>query len=268
MSLIGTLGEIKLADVLQLFASTRKTGLLTVSGSEGQVSLRFHRGTLVYAASGRLQGDDAVLDLFGWKDGQMNFVPEDKEVTANVTGRIEAFVDEGPRVGERTHRMNLLIPTDRIVFQMKTEPPADVRYPVGATEWQVLRVLRDLVDVRQVVEASQLGRAEVLRVLFEMTEAGLLERVDVEKTLRVQALGRFGKDTAELDPRIEEEWKRVASLEAGVRLVEVSLAGKKPVLLGATFRAGLNREIHLPRTTLAELGLKGGEDVWVRPAAR
>jgi hypothetical protein len=44
--------------------------------------------------------------------------------------------------------------------------------------------------------------------------------------------------------------------------------GKKPVLLGATFRPGLNRGIHLPRATLAELGLKGGEDVWVRPAAR
>src|SRR5262249_35183937 len=164
--------------------------------TEGQVSLRFHRGALVYAASGRLQGDDAVLDLFGWKDGQMNFVPEEKEVTANVTRRVEAFVEEGPRVGERTHRMNLLIPTDGIVCQMRADPPADVRYPVGAVEWQTLRVLRDLVDVRQVVENSELGRAEVVRVLFEMTEAGLLERVDVEKTLRVQALGRFGKDTA------------------------------------------------------------------------
>jgi Domain of unknown function (DUF4388) len=266
MSLIGTLSEIKLADVLQLFASGGKTGLLTVSATDGQAFLRFHRGALVYAASGRLQGDEAVLDLFGWRDGQMNFVPEEKDVTPNVTRTVEALVDEGPRVGDRVHRMNLLIPTDRIVFQTRADPPEDVRYPVGAVEWQVVRVLRDLLDVRQVVEATKLGRADVLRVLFEMTEAGLLERVDVERTLRVHALGLFGKDTAELDPRIEVEWKRIAHLDAGVLWVEVSSPGKKPVVLHAAFRPGLNREIHLPRATLAELGLRGGEEVFVRPA--
>jgi hypothetical protein len=161
--------------------------------------------------------------------------------------------------------MNLLIPTDRAVFQMKADPPEDMRYPMGAAEWRVVRVLRELSDVRGVIEASDLDRGEVLRVLFEMTEAGLLERVEVERALRVQPLGRFGKDAAELDPRIEEEWKRIAHLEKGVLRVEVSSPGRKPVVLGTAFRPGLNREIHVPRPTLAELGLRGGEEVFVRP---
>ncbi len=61
MSLIGTLGDIKLADVLRLFALGRKSGVLTVAGGAQNALMRFQKGAIVHASSGRLQGDEAVV---------------------------------------------------------------------------------------------------------------------------------------------------------------------------------------------------------------
>ena len=99
MSLIGTLSEIKLADVLRVFASGKKTGLLTASAPGQEAVLRMQKGVIVHATSARLQGDEAVLDVFGWTDGQLTFVPEEKAITPNVTHGLEGLILEGERLG-------------------------------------------------------------------------------------------------------------------------------------------------------------------------
>lgn len=266
MSLIGAIGEVNLADVVRLFAASRKTGLLTVDGAGQQALVRFQKGAIVHAASGRLHGDEAVLDLFGWKDGQLTFVPEERTVAPNVTLSIDVLILEGVRVGDALHRMNALIPSDRVVFQMAPGPAGDAAtYPLNAVAWRVLRVLDGVRDVREVVEASKLPRGEVARVLFEMTEAGFLDRVEPHRSLRAQAQGLFRKDSAEIDETVEDEWKKLLRFGAGVRRVEVRSAAGKALALEVAFRPGLHRDIHLPRATLAEIGVHEGEDVHVRP---
>jgi hypothetical protein len=274
MSLIGTIGEMNLADVVRLFAASRKTGLLTVAGPGRQAMLRFHRGSIVHAAGGRLQGDDAVLDLFGWKEGQLTFVPEDRAVPPNVTRTVEELIAEGLRVGDSLHRRNTLVPSDRVVFQMAAGPASDApAFPLTAAAWRVLLVLDGVRDVRELAEASGAPREDVVRALFEMAEAGFLERIEPQRSLRVQSQGLlrkdvaevFRKDVAELDEKIEAEWKKLRRFAGGVRRVEVRSGGGKVVAVDAAFRPGLQRDIHLPRSSVAELGVREGEDVHVRP---
>lgn len=266
MSLIGAIGEVKLADVVRLFAASRKTGLLTVAGPGRQALVRFHRGSIVHAASGRLHGDDAVLDLFGWKEGQLTFVPEERAVPPNVTRTIDELIVEGMRVGDAMHRMNTLVPSDRVVFQPASGPPDDAPpYSLTAASWRVLLALDGVRDVRELSEASKLPREEVVRLLFEMAEAGFLERIEPHRSLRVQPQGLFGKDVAEIDEKIEADWKKLRRFADGVRRVEVRSAAGKTQSLEAAFRAGIPRDIHLPRAAIAELGVREGEDVHVRP---
>jgi hypothetical protein len=271
LSLIGTLEDTRIADVLKLLAAGAKTGLLTVSREGAQAVLRFHRGALVHAAAGRLQGDDAVLVLFGWRAGQLTFVQRgdterlrEGEPLGNVSRAVDALIAEGERSGALLHRLHELIPTDRVVFQ--TAPPADgARYEVGPAEWGVIRALDGVRDVREVVEASRLPRPDVMRILAEMASAGFIERVEPQKSLRAQAPRFFGRHGAEVDSRLDGDWRKIARFGAGVARVEVrSLAGKSRTL-PVSFRQGLIRDIHLPRAALAELGVREGEDVSVRP---
>jgi hypothetical protein len=266
MSLLGDIGELKIGDVLRVFASGKKTGVLTVAAGSSQAVLLFQKGAIVHAACGRLQGDDAVIDVFGWKQGQLTFVPEERKAIPNVSRAVDALIDEGVRVGDTFHRMHEVIPSDRAVFQMGPGPAdAASRVSVGAAEWKVLRALDGVRDVREVAEAARLPRPEVTRILFTLVDAGFLERVDPQRSLRVQAQGLFGRETADVDARLETEWRRVLRFQSGVHRVELRTLGGKTLQLGVQFRTGLIRDIHLPRTALATLAVGEGDDVSVRP---
>ena len=268
MSLIGNLTDIKLADVLRLFASGQKTGRLTVSSEEDQTVLRFDKGALVHAhgAGSNLQGEDAVLDAFGWKEGQLTFIPEERAVRPNVTRGVDELVADGLRQGDAFHRANQLIPTDHVVFQMAAGPAEGApKFAVGGSEWRILRMVDGVRDVREVVEGAGLPKGEVARVLLEATEAGLLERIEPHRHLRVQASGLFGKDAAELDERVGAEWRKLHRFGRGVHRVEVQSSTGRTAVLAARFRSGVGLGVHLPRGVVAELQAKEGDDVRVRP---
>src|SRR5260370_14643779 len=141
MSLIGTLSEIKLGDVLRLFAESKKTGLLMASVSGRETLIRFEKGVVVHAIAGRLQGEDAIRDAFGWTEGQLTFVPEEKTVASNVAHGVEVLILEGERDGPAFNRMNELVPHGRVSFQFSQPPPGEARFSLGSTEWKVLRLL-------------------------------------------------------------------------------------------------------------------------------
>jgi Domain of unknown function (DUF4388) len=268
MSLIGNLSDIQLADVLRLFAGGSKTGRLTVSSEEDQTVLRFAKGALVHAhaAGSGLQGEDAVLDAFGWKEGQLTFVPEEKAVRPNVSRSVADLIADGQRLGDVFHRTTELIPTDRVVFQWAAGPHEGApKYGVGGTEWRVLRQIDGVRDVREVVEAAGLPRGDVTRVVLEATEAGLLERIEPQRDLRVQAAGLFAKDSAELDERLGAEWRKLHRFGRGVHRVEVRSGTGRSAVLAAHFRPGIGTGVHLPRGVVSELQAKEGDSVQVKP---
>ena len=264
MSEIGTLEDFKIADVLKLLASGRKTGVLKVTSGEQEAEVWFTKGTIVSAGAGRFRGDAAVLDLFGWKEGQLSFLPEEHTPTATITRDVESLIEEGVRVGGSFHRIKTQIPSERVVFRM-AEPPAGARLSVGRDEWRVLRSLDGQRDVRAVIEASGVAREEVHRILTELAEAGFLERIQFQKVLRAESQSRLAKDAAVLDSRLEEEWMKLARFAQGVHRIEVrSLAGRR-LALAVTYKTDLFRNLHLSRVALAELGIHDGEEVFVRP---
>ena len=265
MSLIGTLGEIPLADVLRLFATGRKTGLVTVAAAGRESLVRLEKGALVHAVSGRLSGEAAVLDLFGWTDGQLSFVPDDKTVDPNVTRPLEALIEEGLREGPLVHRMNAFFTSDRLVFQMAKDPPEGAICTIGTAEWSVLRVLDGQKELREVIVATGLDGLEVQRVLFALSEAGFLEKLELHRSLRAQAQSR-GATGAEVDAKLEEEWRKSMRFALGVLRIEVRAGRDRSTTLVVAFRPGLARGLGLPKATLAELGLKEGDEVTVRPS--
>jgi len=278
MSLIGSLDEFKIADVLRLFASGKKSGLLTVAAGAGnQALLHFRKGDVVHAAAGKLQGEDAVIDLFGWKEGQLTFVPEDRVVAPNVGRSLGALIDEGLRVGDLLHRMRAMVPSDHVVFQLGPGPAdASIRYSVGTTEWKVIRLLDCVRDVSEIVAETELPRDEVVRVVFEMAEAGFLARADVQRTLRVQTQRPFAKfsllgpearpeEATDLDARLQEEWRKVTRFEDGVLRIELQTQAGKSAALSVNFQPGLGRVILLPKNAMTALGLREGDEVSIRP---
>src|SRR5262245_53210754 len=94
MSLIGSLDEVRIADVLRLCATGKDSGGLTVSGETEQAVLHLQKRIIVHphAAGGSVQGDDAVVEVFGWKEGHRTFSPDDKTVEPNVSRSVDQLI--------------------------------------------------------------------------------------------------------------------------------------------------------------------------------
>jgi hypothetical protein len=268
LSELGTLEDVKIGEVLRVFWQTKKTGLLSVQDGPRQARIQLQRGRVVFASCGRFLGREAVLDLFGWKSGQVAFLAAEPSLAANVDEPTDQLLDEAQQVGETFHRMQEVLSSDRLVFQWCAGPPADdLRVTLGPVEWRVLRALDGIRDVREVLEIAKLPRAEAQRALFELVQSGLVERAEIPRAVRIQAHGLFGKDVAEVDEGLLADWRKNLRFAHGVFRIEVRASSGGHVGVAVTFRSGLGRELVVPRPLLGELGAREGDEVFVRPIA-
>lgn len=69
-SMIGSLGAIDSAGLLQSIGTAKKTGLLTVEDRDQSIIVSFHEGRATAARLGKLKGQDAVIEfLVTWTEG-------------------------------------------------------------------------------------------------------------------------------------------------------------------------------------------------------
>jgi CRP-like cAMP-binding protein len=94
--LAGNLKFLSLGDILQLFGSNASTGVLRITSRYAQDSglIYIHNGNPVNASVGSLAGLDAVNSLFGWLDGEFEFI-EEKVDSKNVIkkSRMQIILD-------------------------------------------------------------------------------------------------------------------------------------------------------------------------------
>lgn len=82
-SMIGSLGAIDCAGLLQSISTAKKTGLLTVENRDQAIVVAFHDGKPTHARLGKLRGYEAVVEfLVTWNEGI--FVFRDKGVSQEL----------------------------------------------------------------------------------------------------------------------------------------------------------------------------------------
>jgi len=75
MALQGTLSDIGIIDLLQFPFAGRKTGELIVKSAKGRAALFYKEGVLVDARTERHEGQDAVVEVVDWEEGEFEFRP-------------------------------------------------------------------------------------------------------------------------------------------------------------------------------------------------
>ena len=92
MSLEGTLQDMPLTDLLEVFHLDRKSGILQLFAPAQRASLYVTMGRVIDAVVVQLSqqqfiasGDEAVAQLFGWEDAQFVFKPDQSTLYRPVT---------------------------------------------------------------------------------------------------------------------------------------------------------------------------------------
>ena len=144
--LAGNLNFLSLGDILQLLGSNASTGVLRITSRYAQDLglIYFHKGNPVNASVGSLAGLDALNSLFGWIDGEFEFIEEKvdgenliKKSRMQIILDCLRMLDDGQieQLGPVTFTKKLSHPSDSLSNQpMIRGPLIDYTYVVDEEE--------------------------------------------------------------------------------------------------------------------------------------
>jgi len=73
MALSGSLTDLNVMELLQVPASGRKTGELLIASPDSDARLYYVDGALVHLAMDQRQGQEVLVEIIGWSEGEFEF---------------------------------------------------------------------------------------------------------------------------------------------------------------------------------------------------
>ena len=181
----GQLSQLALADLLQLFHVSQKSGRVDLrrdseagSSESGRVLLRV--GEIVHAEIGPIAGEKALFRLLAWDRGEFNFASGAVTEESTLDKPTRALLQEGLRQNqELALHADSLPPLDSNVhLKIRRSSLPVVIHPLTQ---EVLLVLEAFSRVREVVDHCSFPDYQVLRTLRTLSERGMIELCDASE---------------------------------------------------------------------------------------
>ncbi len=173
----GNLAQIPLADLLQILAVNRKSGVLSVEreGARGGISLA--EGRVAEARVGTVAGEKAVYRLLGWHEGQFAFAPGPAPAARPMDKKLDELLLEGLRQSDEAAVLLPALPAPGDVLELAVAPaeiPAGL-HPVTAEVVALLARPRTFAGTLDAAAASDL---EAMRAVAALLERGYVRARD------------------------------------------------------------------------------------------
>lgn len=183
----GSLDQLALADLLQLFGLNSKSGTLFLTRHAERGTVQLQNGQIVNALLGRVDGEKALYRLLLWTSGTFRFSPGEISASAKITAPTDHLIMEGFRLGDEAaeqterlpslqSRMQLIIPLDHL--------PQGLR---PATREIVLK-LESYPRVSDLLDHCPYADLQILQVLRVLREKGVISERRAESVAQTRPL--------------------------------------------------------------------------------
>lgn len=176
-SMSGDLEEVPLPDLLQLFATNKKTGVLTIGGANrGRLYLK--EGMLQYVmiqSDPNLAPMKAMCRIVSWATGTFQFeaLPQPADVPNEFDTSTENVLIEALRQNDESKRLVSQLPSLDAAVVLVIPVPGRLA-DLGPKELDVLQLALNHGSVRGVMDKAPLTDHEVLTHLLKLVKAGFL----------------------------------------------------------------------------------------------
>lgn len=186
MALEGSLQDMSLADLFQIFRMGPKSGVLLLAGGSERGVIYVCQGRLIDAALVRgsecqaiATGEEAVIQLLQWEDA--TFVFRHDLAVAGRTIRIfhdsEWLMLEGIRRRENPLR---LLPHQQITLDSQLElaslpSSAESGVNLDLDQWRILSQISISQNVREICKKTGMGPDKAIHTVSELIAIGLVE---------------------------------------------------------------------------------------------
>jgi hypothetical protein len=177
VALQGTIDSFPIVDVLQLLASSGKTGRLDLVGDRGRAALWISDGELVAGIAQGRSGSDpaqALWELLRYSDGSFEFLDEDLPATSGFEpASVTQMIEQATRMQGEWEQIERRVPSlsHRVALAPQL-PSGEVR--LSADDWAVLVAAGPGPSVASLIEQAGLEEFEGCRRVAEMVDRGLL----------------------------------------------------------------------------------------------
>ncbi len=182
MSLRGAIEAFPIDMVLQLLATTEKTGLLEVRGDdeERRGFLGVSGGRLV---SAQLEDEDGYLALgatFAIDRGDFEFLPQDRVERQDLAGELEELLERAVVERDRMLGIREVIPHDRMRFRLSERASERGEITLAPAQWRALLLIDGERDVVALAEKLEMRRLTAQQLLAALVRAGLIDTLEPE----------------------------------------------------------------------------------------
>jgi CheY-like chemotaxis protein len=211
----GGLSQISLSDLLQIFGTNRRTGLLELKTNADQGQIYTKEGRVVHATVGRHRGEKALFRMLQWKEGTFTFLSGKSVAEESIRRSGDALLLEGARQADEMIPLRAQLPGDgvRLVTETDRIGKYDGLHPVTQ---EIMGLLEFYQTVGDLIEHSRVSDYETCRAIQTLLEKGVL-RAQVEKAGPVEAEDPLLKQEQlyELKLRLSLSMRRLAQPARG-----------------------------------------------------
>lgn len=169
----GSLSEVSLVDLLQIFGLNRRTGTLVLQHGEEQGRIYLADGSVVSAALGETTGEKALYRILRWHEGIFRYNPGHADVTRDIARSMDALLMEGMRQLDEWDSLVKLMPPPGTVLKLsksRDELPQNMR-PVTQ---EILLLLEFYNTLKDIIEKSTHTDYDVCQSVLGLIQKGII----------------------------------------------------------------------------------------------
>lgn len=172
----GSLNEVSLVDLLQIFGLNRRTGTLVLIHGEEEGKIYLSNGSVVSTVLGETNGEKALYRILRWQDGTFRYLPGEVNITRNITRSMDALLMEGMRqLDEWASIFNLMPPPDTIIELAK--PREDLPQNLRPVTQEIILLMEFYSTLEEIVEKATHTDYDICRSILGLIQKGIVRPV-------------------------------------------------------------------------------------------
>jgi pSer/pThr/pTyr-binding forkhead associated (FHA) protein len=177
-TMTGSIAEVPLPDLLQLFTASKKSGVLVVRTDNDVGKIFLDKGKVIYAAVNDnfdVSPHKSFIRILTWEQGTFDMeAPEEREFLEPMTLGTEALLMEAMRQIDEVRRLGPDLPpmNAQLALAMPLIPPLRDLSP---EELDVLQLSYNYAHVETVLNKSLATDLETSEILVKLLKAGFLK---------------------------------------------------------------------------------------------
>ncbi len=174
MSFQGSLSELPLPDVIQLVASSGKTGCfhLTDGGVKGQIFIQ--EGRIVHAQVEDLSGEEAVYQLAIWSRGEFFFETGATDAAGTIVKTNTNLLMEAARRLDEWRVLQKKVPSMDLVPEFVIPEGREGQINLNTSEWLILSKIDGRRSIKAIANASGHSTFEACKILYGLIATNLI----------------------------------------------------------------------------------------------